>query len=350
MRWENPQSLIWIFGALAFYLGALFLQNYHWKKLKSFFPVEKNFLFLTQEVSLKARKINSFLLFLTVVLALLALARCQSGGKREKISTQGIELMLVVDVSESMMAEDVNPNRLEQVKNEMNRLTDLLPGSRIGLIAFAGSASLLSPLTSDPVALKMYIDSLGTTSVSSQGTNVSAALREAMEALERGSEESQRLTQAIVVASDGEDHEPGAFDVAKKLEEKKIKIFTLAYGTEKGAPIPERDDSGFLRGYKKDREGKTILTTVKGEFLKKISESAGGTFYHAAFAGDHIKKIVSDLEALQKSQIQSEMVVQFEENYQIFLMLAIGVALLEIFRSDRKKKSRFWKGRFEVNL
>lgn len=307
--------------------------------------------FLTSSVSVTKRRWKNALQALCIGLMILALARPQSGESKSEVKSQGVELMFLVDVSESMLSEDVKPNRLEQVKVELGKLIEKLPGNKVGIIAFAGSAALLSPLTTDPAALRMYLDSLSTLSVSSQGTNFSSALEEAIQAFERGGATNSpvaRVTRVILVASDGEDHEQGALDIAAKLTEKGVRIFSLAYGTEKGGTIPERDSLGFLRGYKKDRSGKEIVTAVKGSALQALAQAGKGSFYHATFGGSHIDSIVADIDRLEKAEFDSEFVTQYDEKFQLFLFLAFIVGCLELLLGERKSASRLWKGRYEV--
>lgn len=307
--------------------------------------------FLSRSVSNRKRYLKILLQIMAVLFFVIALARPQAGQSLQQVKSEGVELIFAVDVSESMMAEDVKPSRLDQAKAELSRLLDLMPGNKVGIIAFAGSAALLSPLSNDPNAIKMYIDSLATNAVSSQGTNFEAALNTAEDAFERGGvskDDTTKVTRVILFASDGEDHEPGAVEAAQKLVKKGIRIFSLAYGTEKGGAIPMRDGMGFLRGYKKDRQGQTILTTVKGDALRALAQAGQGSFYYASFGGDHLKHIVEDLGKLEKSEFENAVATQYEERYQAFLLIGLILALLELFLGERKASFRFWKGRYEV--
>lgn len=307
--------------------------------------------FLQKSVSPSKRNWKLLLQSFAVLFLIIALARPQLGAKTEQVKSEGIEIIFAIDVSESMMAEDVKPNRLEQVKAEMSRLIDLMPGNKIGIVAFAGSANLLSPITNDPSALKMYLESLSTNSVSSQGTNFEEALKTAKEAFDRGgatTDETHRVTRMILVASDGEDHEPNALKYADEITKQGIVIFGLAYGTEKGGTIPVRDGMGFLKGYKKDRQGQVVLTTVKGDALKELARMGKGSFYFASFGGNHLKQIAEDVNRLEKTQFDSTVATQYEEKFQIFIGIAFLLALIEISLSERRKAFRFWKGRYEV--
>ncbi len=307
--------------------------------------------FLSSSVSSKKRSIKTTLQVLAVLCFVLALARPQMGESQQEVKSEGVEIIFAVDVSESMMAEDVKPSRLAQAKAELSRLVDLMPGNKVGIVAFAGSAALLSPLTNDPGAIKMYLESLEPSSVSSQGTNFTEALKISKDAFERGgvsTDETVKVTRVILFASDGEDHEQGALDEAKKMAGEGVRIFSLAYGTEKGGAIPVRDGMGFLKGYKKDRQGQTILTTVKGDALRALAEAGQGSFYFATFGGEQTKLLVEDISKLEKAQFDTTMATQYEERFQTVLMLGIIIALLELFLGERRNSFLFWKGRYEV--
>ena len=307
--------------------------------------------YLTRSVSQSKRNAKLILQALVAALMILSMARPQAGQSKEEIHSEGIELALLVDVSESMMADDARPSRLEQAKVDLSKFVDMLSGNKIALVAFAGSAALLSPLTNDPSSLKLFIDSLSINSVSTQGTNFGQALEEARGAFHRGSENGespQKVNRAVIVFSDGEDHEPGAHKVAESMSQEGIRIFTLAYGTAKGAPIPERDSLGYLKGYKKDRSGNTILTTVNGDELKHLAESGGGQFYFASPGANYLNQIYESINAIEKSKFESQMSMNYEELFQRFLGLALILGFIELALSERRTPFRLWRGRFEV--
>ncbi len=349
-RFENLAAFnyLWLIPALII-IGIIF-DRLARKKMESALG-SRLYPFLSSSVSKRKRQLKTVLQTLAVLFFVISLARPQAGQSLQQVKSEGVEVLFAVDVSESMLAEDVRPNRLEQAKAELNRLLDLMPGNKVGVIAFAGSAHLLSPLSSDPGAVKMYIDSLQPNSVSSQGTNIEAALKVAEEAFERGgvsTDDSTKVTRVILFASDGEDQEPGAMKAAENLVKKDIRIFSIAYGTEKGGAIPVHDGMGFLKGYKKDRKGNTVLTTVKGDTLRDLAQAGKGSFYYASFGGDHLKHIVEDFSKLERSEFENSVATQYEERYQLFLLMAILIALFEIFLGERRSTFRFWKGRYEV--
>ncbi|MBC7466662.1 MAG: VWA domain-containing protein [Bdellovibrio sp.] len=312
--------------------------------------------YLTQSVSYFKRRMQLAVQCLGLLFVIVALARPQLGASQQEVRSEGIELLILADVSESMMAEDVRPSRLAQMKIELSQLLDIMPGNKIGVIAFAGSSSLLCPLTTDPNALKMYIDSLDINSVSTQGTNFETALMYAKEAFEKGGvtqDQTTKTTRVVLIASDGEDQEKGALEAAKKLADSNIRIFTMAYGTEKGAAIITRDQSGNMTGFKKDSSGQTVMTQVKGDFLRQLAEAGKGQFYFAYLGGDHLKKFVKQLGELEKAQFQSSMAMQYDEKFTIPLLIGFILLLASCFITDRKKRSGKdadnWKGRYEVS-
>lgn len=351
MRFQYPEafSVLWILILLV--AGALVLRHLRRKKLLNYFSL-RNLKAMTGPSSELKIRLKWILEVSALILIVFALARPQVGQGTVEIKQEGFEIILLVDVSESMMAEDLKPNRLSLVKLDLERFVDAMPGYRMGLVAFAGSAALLSPLTNDPAALKMYIDSLDPASVSSQGTSFASGIKMAMDAFERGgisSDTTTNVTRVILMVSDGEDHDEGDLEVTKELANKNIRLFTVAYGTEKGAPIPVRDQMGYMRGYKQDDNQNAVISKVDGEALKKIAEVGRGTFSFAVIGGAHLKKIAEDLSQLEKTQYNSATATQYEEKFQLILILALLLLLIEIFLSERKReggRAPIWKGRF----
>lgn len=308
--------------------------------------------FLLRSLSTKRRRIKVVLQCVTIFFFVLALARPQSGESVQKAKSEGLEIVIAVDVSNSMMAEDARPSRLELAKKELSRFLDSLGGDKVGLVAFAGSAILLSPMTGDKNALKMFIESLSPTAVSTQGTDFRKAISESYQALQRGgldNDETNKVTKVIVVASDGEDNEKGALELAEKIADEGVRIFTLGFGTEGGGKIPVRDRAGNLVGYKKSKDGQDVITKSTGEALKKLSEAGKGIYQHVTFGGDAVKVLRDNIDRLQKAQIDALEVTSYNEHYQLFLLVGILLAMLEVFLGERRPDGRIWKGRFEVS-
>lgn len=349
-RFANPTAFqfLWLLPLLIFL--SWFLIRIHRKNFHQHLG-EKITAFLTASLSDKKRKLKVFLEAAAILFFIIALARPQNGQSRQQVKSEGVEIMMLVDVSQSMLAEDVKPSRLELAKKELSRFLDVSGGDRVGLIAFAGSAALLSPMTNDRSALKMYLESLTTESVSTQGTEFRKALEEAKTAFARGGVdpgEEGVVTRVILVASDGEDNEPGAMEAAEELVESGIRIFTLGFGTEKGGPIPLRDPRGNLMGYKKDRAGKVVLSATKGTVLKSLAQSGKGSFHHVTFGSDAVKRVYEEIRQLEQSVFDSAEITNYDEAYQSFLFVGLVLALIELLLGERKAAGRIWKGRFEV--
>lgn len=349
-HFAEPEYFSWLIILPIYWVFNTFWQNRKKKRLQLAFGY-KNYEFLSSSWDMKAAKKRLYLELFMICMFILALARPQSPGGTQVIRNEGVEVLLLVDVSKSMLAEDIKPNRLTVAKRELSRLVDMSTGDRFSVVAFAGSAVLLSPMTTDREAVKMYLESLSSNTVSSQGTDFSRALEIAGEAFKRGGlgeEEEVAVTRAVIIASDGEDHQEGAMKLAEELADKDIRIFSLAFGSEKGAPIPEKDSRGQNRGYVKDQSGKPVLTQLKPEALRAMAEKGEGSFHHFAFESDVVGEIRSNLEQLQKAKFNEGEMVTYEEKFQIFLFFGLLAACLYMFLGERKSRGRIWKGRFEV--
>lgn len=349
-RFANPSAFEWLWLIPLLWILAWTSQKRMSRKLSAAFG-KKLTPFLTSSKSVGRSRLRLFLFSLSLLCFVIALARPQAGRGQQAIKSEGIELMIAVDVSNSMLSEDIKPSRLAFAKSEIMRLLDLLSGDKVGLIAFAGSATLVSPLTTDKAALKMFVESLSPLSVENQGTDFRRAISEAKDAFERGGvdpDEGVTVTRVVLIASDGEDQEQGALDAAKKAALDGIRIFTIAFGTERGGPIPIRDERGYLRGYKKDSSGKEINTQVKGTALKELAQAGKGSFFHIAFGANDAHTIRAELDKLEKAQFASDVTTSYDEKFQYFIILGLLFALVELLIGDRQSAGRIWRGRFEV--
>ena len=339
LRFAEPFYLNGLWIGLLFLLG-VFVWRRLWlnRQWKSFFT-ERNWKKLTPDVSNSRRVFRLWFFYLSYVFLILALARPQMGSSLQNTKSLGVELIIAFDVSESMLAEDAKPSRLSFAKSEISRFLDQLGGDRVGLVAFAGSAFLVSPITTDKGAIKMFLDGLSPFSVSSQGTNIGEALRVAAEAFDRGGvdeAENQKSTRVILVASDGEDHEQLALIVASDLFNKGVRIFTWGFGTAQGAPIPERDEFGDLKGYKKDRSGQVVNSTSTDKFLRAVADAGGGKYVHAVFGGQAPETLEKAINQLEKNEIDSSSLVVYDEKFQIPLAIAVLLFLVTLLVAEAK--------------
>ncbi len=349
-KWADPTWLQFLWAALALFIFAILSYKQGIYKLTKYFG-EKRQKFLTGSVSPFKRKLHLSLQVLCMICFALSLARPLLGSRRSEVKQTGLEMIIALDVSTSMLAEDDKPSRLEHAKHEIMHLLDLLSGDRVGVIAFAGSAVLVSPMTSDHSAVKMYVASLNTNSVSTQGTNFKDVADEAIRAFERGGVEGlngTKPTRVLLIASDGEDNEPGGISAMKKATDQGVRVFALGFGSARGAPIPIRDERGNLTSYKKDRSNQPVLSMPSDEGLSKLTRAGGGSYFHSTFDEGEIKNLIADFDKLGKADFKSQMSTDYDEKFQIPLMLGILFGFLELLIGDRKTSRSPWRGRFEM--
>jgi len=309
------------------------------KKAKSRFGDEKVVLNLIPEVS----SLKPLLKFLLVVLATIFLVTAiidpQIGSKLENVKREGIDLYLVLDVSNSMLAEDIKPNRLERSKLAISTLVDKLQGDRVGIIIFAGNAYKQLPLTTDYSAAKLFLSAVDTKIVPTQGTAIGEAIE--MAALSFGETEHNK---AIIVITDGENHEDDAVEAASLANESGINVFTIGMGLPEGAPIPLYNSYGVQTGFKKDKKNTTVVTKLNEDMLRQIAAAGGGAYARANNASTGLKRIFDDINEIDKKEIETRQFTDYEDRFQIFLGLAIFLLIFELLVADRKTR---WVKKFD---
>jgi len=269
---------------------------------------------------------------LAVVLVLLsiALANPKIGTKIETVKREGVDIVFAIDVSKSMLAEDVAPNRLEKAKRIAFETISQLKGDRVGIVAYAASAYPQLALTTDHSAAKMFLQGMNTDMLSSQGTAIQEAIRMASNYFD----ENTPTARLLFILTDGEDHEMGATEIATEAQEKGVHIYTIGIGTEKGAPIPIKD--GGEQTYKRDRNGEVVITKLNRELLQQIAINAGGEYLD----GDNTQKVVSQinkiLDGTEKSQFDTQKFVDFKDQFQWFLGGALLLLILDLAIFERK--------------
>ena len=284
---------------------------------------------------------KALLRFLAGIFLALSLAGPRWGSLFQEIHRRGIDVVIAVDVSASMLAEDVKPNRLTQAKRELTLLIDGLEGDRVGLVAFAGAAFLQCPLTLDYGAARTLLDLIGPDLIPRPGTDLAAALRQALDAFPRGLHQYK----AIVLLTDGEDHS-GALDAAvSRAAEEGVRIFPVGFGSPQGEIIPLRDESGNLSGYKKDKNGQTVLSKMDEKALRDMAEKTGGTYFPASRGEIEVPRLLTAFRQMEKRSLESRVYGQLENRYRWPLWLAIGLLLLEFLVPESGGWGRrLWKG------
>ncbi|MCL6582124.1 MAG: VWA domain-containing protein [bacterium] len=288
-----------------------------------------------------ARKL---ILFLSGVLFLiLALARPQWGARMLTIQRQGIDIMIGLDTSKSMLAEDIKPCRLERAKHEIASLIDKLRGDRIGLLCFAGDSLIQCPLTLDHAAAKTLLKIIDTQTAPLGGTAIGQAIQTARKAFVQG----EQKYKVLILLTDGEDHNSQPIEAAREAAKDGIKIYTIGIGSKTGEPIPIRDQNGAHLGYQKDQSGRIIMSKLDEATLEKIATITGGKYYPASGAEMALDKVYQEIANMEKKTLQSKKYLQYEDRFGYFLFPALCLFLMEFFFGDQRKKKAQRGGRFE---
>ena len=279
--------------------------------------------------------VKNYVKFGIVLLAfaclIIAAANPQVGTKLQEVKQTGIDVFILLDVSRSMSAEDIKPNRLEKAKYQISNLVQKLHGDRIGLIIFAGKAYIQFPLTTDYSAAGLFLSAVDVNSVPQQGTSIGSAINLAVESFDSSSTE-----KVIITITDGEDHEGDVMDAVDKAVSNGIKIYTIGLGSTGGVPIPVYNSRGDMIGFKKDNEGNSVLTKLDEESLKQIASAGNGEYFRGNNYEDYLDKIYNDLSELKKSEFGVKKVTDYEDRFYYFLFPAILLLIIELFKSEKK--------------
>ena len=274
------------------------------------------------------------LVLLAMAFLIVALARPQFGTKLEKVERKGIDIMVCLDVSNSMLAEDIRPNRLSRSKQALQKLIDRLTGDRIGLVAFAGKAFVQLPITSDYSAAKMFIDELSVRSVAYQGTAVGEAIETAIAAFPETVEGEKPRSRAIILISDGENFEDDPFRAAELAKDAGIYIYSIGIGSVEGAPIPTRVNG--KADYKRDSNGNIVLTKLDNLTLQQIARKTGGVYINATNSNLGLDKIFDKISKMEQTSSEETMVSGYEDRYEIPLLIALVLLLCEFLIGTKK--------------
>lgn len=292
---------------------------------------------LAPDVS-KAKKTSKFILFLLgLSLLILGICNLQTGSKMQDVKREGADIMVCLDVSNSMLAQDLSPNRLERAKIAIENMIDKLQGDRLGIIVFAGEAYVQLPITTDYGTAKLFLESINTNVVPVQGTNIADAINKAVESF--GKDEGKN--KSIVIITDGEQNEEDdAVAAAEDAAKKNIVIHTIGVGSESGVPIPNVIN-GITSGYKKDKQGNTVVTKLDSKILQDIAAATNGAYVQASSADIGLDAILNKIAEMDKKQMESKMYTDYEDQFQWFLGAALLLLAIEALLSERV--SKLWK-------
>ncbi len=271
------------------------------------------------------------LMGLVFALLSVALVNPKIGTKIEDIKRSGVDVVFAIDVSKSMLAEDIAPNRIEKSKQLVNQIINSLAGDRIGIIGYAGSAFPQLPITTDVGAAKLFLSNMNTNMVSSQGT----AIKQAIELAETYYNDEDQANKVLFIISDGEDHEGDAEIVAEEAAKKGIRVFTIGVGTQKGGPIPIKRN-GILQFYKRNQENEQVITRLNEETLRSIAKAGNGDYLLGSNTKEVVEKVKDILNQMNKTEFETKQFTDFKDQFQWFLFAALLLLVVDIFLLERR--------------
>ena len=272
----------------------------------------------------------------------LALSGPQFGAELTMAKRKGVDVVIALDVSRSMLAEDVGPNRLQRARYQVGELLDRLEGDRVGLVVFAGKAFVQCPLTLDYGALRLLLSVVDAGSIPVQGTAVGEAIELARSCFDEG----DRQHKAIVLFTDGEDHAADPVAAADRAAAEGVRIFAIGMGTSDGELIPVRQEGGGV-DFHRDRAGNPVKTRLDEGVLREVAALSEGAYYRSSLRGSEIEEIYDEIANMDQKEFESQRFRRYEERYQIPLALALACFALESLLGDRRRQRREWRGRFE---
>lgn len=285
---------------------------------------------LMPDVSIKRQHLKFVLLFSAIAVMVFVIAGPQFGTKLETVKRQGIEIMVCLDVSNSMLAEDVSPNRLEKAKQMLSKLTDGFTDDKVGMIVFAGDAFTQLPITSDYISAKMFLSSITPSMVSTQGTAIGAALNLAA----RSFTPNESSDKAIIVITDGENHEDDAVGAAKAAAEKGIHVNIVGIGDPKGSPISIDGSNNFM----KDNEGNVVVTKLNEQMCQEIAAAGNGMYVRADNTNSALKALQNEVAKMNKTEMDSKVYSEYDEQFQSLAWIALVLLVIEVLILDRKNR------------
>lgn len=303
------------------------------EKIGSFQIVEK----MMPMYSILKLKLKFWMFIIAIISLIIGLANPQFGSKLEEVKREGIDIMIAIDLSNSMLAEDLPPNRLQRAKQSISRMIDRLQGDRIGIVVFAGHAYVQLPITTDYSAAKLFLSTINTDIIPTQGTAIGKAINLCMSSFDFENGQSK----SIIVITDGENHEDNAIDEAKEAYKKGVIVHTIGMGSEQGGPIPTNNRGQYL----KDKNNQTVITKLNESMLKQIASSGNGSYIRANSTSSGLDALFNEINKMEKNKIDSKVFTDYKDRFQWLLGLAIFILTLEIILLERKNK---WSNKIQL--
>ncbi|MBE2221630.1 MAG: VWA domain-containing protein [Anaerolineae bacterium] len=298
---------------------------------------------LSTGINWQGRRWRSLLWLAALALLIVAMARPQWGSEVQTVDQEGLQVMVALDVSQSMLAEDIKPTRLDRAKLEISDLMDKLNGDEVGLVVFSGASFIQFPLTSDYNTARMYLEGADPSVISRQGTAIGDAIQTAV----NGFDDSLDSQKVLVVISDGEDAETDPIAAAQEAADAGILIYTIGFGTPEGNPVPVLDANGNVVDYKRDAQGEIVLSKLDETTLQEIAQIGGGQYYRAAADASELDSLLAELDTLQKAKLESRFDTRMIERFQGFLLAALVVLVIAEMIPDRVRRTKIKEERLK---
>lgn len=330
-KFEHPEflNILWILP----FMVVIYMLYLRWKKRTSKKLGDDQVIKLLMPFRSSWRGHFKFFLNLLIIASLIiAIANPQIGSQLEKVKRKGIDIVIALDVSNSMLAQDIKPSRLERAKQSINRLIDDLENDRIGLVVFAGKAYTQLPITTDYAAAKLMLSTVSPDLVPVQGTSISKAVEMATTAFN-----VEKSGRAIIIITDGETHDDQALEKVTEASEKGIRTFTIGLGLAEGAPIPIYRD-GQMIGFKKDRSGSTIITRLDETMLQQLAEAGKGIYVRASNSQVGLNRIFDEIKRLEQNTYDVKSYSDYEDRFQYFIAIALILMFINLIINERKSR------------
>lgn len=326
-RFANPNAL-YLYILLVVIVGIYFVASRRRKRELDRYGSSELLAALMPEVSPLRPALKFWLTFVALCLMVLVLARPQFGSKMETIKRQGVETVIALDISNSMLAEDVAPSRLEKSKNVVSKLVDSFTDDKIGLIVFAGEAYIQLPITNDFISAKMFLESIDPSLIERQGTNIKAAIDMAT----RSFTPREGVGKAIIIITDGENHEGGAKEAAKAAAEKGMMVFVMGVGSPEGAPIP----AGRSNDFRRDKEGNVVITKLGEQMCQEIAAAGNGVYIRIDNTNNAQKLLQKEIDKLAKADMETTTYSDYNEQFMVMAWIAFILLLIEMLVMVKK--------------
>ena len=327
-RFANIEMLWWLVAIPVFVIAYIVYTKRKQRQLREF--GDQELMAQLMPDASKSRPIWKFsLMMIALVLLIIAAARPQYGQKENSIKRQGIEVMVALDISNSMLAEDVAPNRLDRAKQMLSKMIDNMVDDKVGLVVFAGDAFTQLPITCDYVSAKMFLNTITPSLIPTQGTAIGSALQTAITSF--GSQESD-AGRAIILITDGENHEDDAIAAAKKAQELGMQVFVIGIGKPEGATIPKPGTNDYF----KDRSGQVVVSKLNEDMCQQIAQAGNGVYVRCDNTNTAMRALQQELDRIATAELETTVYADYNEQYQSFALIALLLLLIEFFILSRK--------------